>query len=468
MFALAFVIVATTFVWHKFHHPFIFVLPLVLLAGVVAVYNYRLLFYAMFSLLPASLHIELGSNAVDSSEPLMLFFTGIGFLHLISAKGIDVRKNVHPYFVFLFLILAWTLLTSMQSELPLRSYKYLLSKIWYIVPFVFVAYRLIEKPLHFQKVFWCFNVPLVLFSLFTTYKHGIGYGFSFEGGYAAPYPQFINHVIYGCVVVQFIPFVWNALAWYPPGSFAHRFLQFSLGVLLVGAALSYGRLAWLCVLALPFVYLTIQHKLFDKLIYAGLIGIFALVFYTVSGNNYYKFAPDFNKTIFHEGDLEAHLSATFQGTDASGMERFYRWIAAKNMVAAQPFWGFGPSTFSQVYQQYADDAFTTWVSENEDQSTTHNYFLMTCSEQGFIGLFLFAGVLFYMLIQGYKFYHRTHNALYKNILLSILLCLTVITLHSFLNELIEVDKIGAMLWFSMLMIVKVGDWIQEDEAKILA
>lgn len=463
---ISLVLILNLFVWKKFHIDFLLAAPLGILFVLLAIYNYRIIYYLLFLSIPGSLHLDIGSLALDTSEPFMLFFLGIFILNLFRGKQFSLSKPIPPFYLWIFLLLFWIVITTITSDYPARSVKFLAAKIWYLSAFVFIPDKLIQNPKHIKTIFWCFLIPLIGFSIHATLKHAFLYDLSFDGGFKAPYPFFTNHVIYGCLLTQFLPYTWNAFSWYPKGSIPYRVLQLFFVVLLIGTVLTYGRLAWVCALALPFIYLTIRYKLLDKLIFAGLIIAFFTVSYLVNNNNYYKFAPDFNSTIFHEGDFQDHLSATFQGTDVSGMERFYRWIAAKNMVVAKPLLGFGPNTFNLVYRNYADDAFRTWVSENEDQSTTHNYFLMTCSEQGFIGLFLFLGLPLFMVIKGFRLYHQSQNNFRKSILLGAILSLVVILLHSLLNELIEVDKVGSFFWFSMLLIYKIGQWESEESASL--
>ena len=163
-------------------------------------------------------------------------------------------------------------------------------------------------------------------------------------------------------------------------------------------------------------------------------------------------------------DLEGHLTATFEGKEMSTMERFYRWVAGIHMIEAKPMLGFGPSTFNQNYQRYADDAFRTYVSDNPEQSTTHNYFLMTFTEQGIIGGGLFLFIAIFMMIKGAKLYHQVDDPVHRGLLMSAVLSLFVIAAHSALNELIEVDKVGAMYWLNMVLIHKVEVWKNEKQA----
>ncbi len=455
---MAAVVVGSLFAWHKTHIDYLLAAPLGLVFVGQLIYNYRILFYALILAIPCSMHLELGSFSIDTSEPLMLLMTFIFLLNLAAGKQFSRNEKIYPLHIFIFLLIFWVLITTVTSELQIRSLKFFLAKIWYIASFVFIADKIVEKPQHFTVIFWCFLIPLTCGSFITTIIHGVNYGFSFEGGFAAPYYIFTNHVIYGAILVLFLPYIWYQRENYALGSIPRLIINLCFGINLVGVLLSYGRLAWLCAVVLPIIVFIIKRKWLDKLMYVGVFFLTLGVSYLVKDNNFYKFAPDFTKTIFHEGDFDAHLSATFSGTDMSGVERFYRWAAAKNMIAERPVFGFGPSTFNKVYKQYAEDAFRTYVSDNPEQSTTHNYLLMTCSEQGFMGLFIFAAMILYMAIRGFKVYHACKDPENKRIALIVTLSLLMIILQSALNELIEVDKVGAMFWFNMMMIHKVEKW----------
>ena len=134
------------------------------------------------------------------------------------------------------------------------------------------------------------------------------------------------------------------------------------------------------------------------------------------------------------------------------------------MIAAKPLTGFGPSTFNQVYKKYADDAFRTYVSDNPEQSTTHNYFLMTFTEQGAVGGILFIVLCIFMMLKASRLYHQLQDQQLKTLMLTLLLSFTVIIFFSLLNELMEVDKVGGMFWLILLMIHKIQIWHEETDS----
>ena len=129
--------------------------------------------------------------------------------------------------------------------------------------------------------------------------------------------------------------------------------------------------------------------------------------YFVSGDNFMRFAPDYEKTIWHGGNLQAHLESTYKLEDVSGMERVYRWVAAARMVADKPLVGSGPATFYPEYKRYTVSSFRTYVSQNFEQSTTHNYFLLTLAEQGIPGFLLLCALAATALLTAERLYHAS-------------------------------------------------------------
>ncbi|MFK7972939.1 MAG: O-antigen ligase family protein [Bacteroidia bacterium] len=455
---MAALILLSALVSIKFSQPLIWVLPLGAIGLMAAVWDYRPLWFMMIAAIPASLHLEFGPLALDiPSEPLMVFFLGVLVINLVSGRQFGKKDSLFPFHILVIALLFWTCFTALLSDYPMRSIKYVLSRLWYMAAFVFVAEKILQNPKILLRMGWCFVISLAIFSFITTLRH-IPSGFSFEGSHFAPGLFFTNHVIYGAAVVLGMPWAWLLWKESAPNSMARKVAFGAMGIIMLGVILCYARGAWVSFIALPVLVVIISRK---ALVPALTIGIILLAFglgWLAQGNNYYRFAPDYKETIFHEGDLGGHLNATFQGKELSGMERFYRWVAAFRMIEARPVAGFGPSTFNQNYRKYANDAFRTYVSDNPEQSTTHNYYLMTFAEQGFVGGLLFIGMCLYMFTKGGRLALEARVRLHRRLALVATLSLSVIMLHSLLNELIEVDKVGAMFWINLLTIHLVDKW----------
>lgn len=434
--------------------------PFGFLALLLTISNYKWVYLALLASIPVSVQLELGSLSLDMpSEPLMILLTGVFIIELLAGRYAEKGRRVYLFHILIALLLAWTVFSSLISFFPARSGKFLLAKIWYVIPFIFITDTCIRSPKDLKAAFWAFFLPTVLVSLIISTKHAL-VGFSFEDAHLIVNPFFPNAVIYGSLLTLFVPIVWLARSWYPINSIAHYLILIGVGILLLGILLSFKRGAWLITMLLPVIFLLVKFKIFGRLVLAAPVVLAIVLSFLLYDNTFYRFAPDYEKTIWHEGDFNAHIGATFSGTEISGMERFYRWVAAKNMVAERPLVGFGPSTFNQVYKEYADDAFRTYVSDNPEQSTTHNYFLMTFTEQGMIGGGIFLFLCLFMLYKAYLLYHKLPSLEMRNIAMALLLSLTVILFHSLLNELIEVDKVGGAFWIVLVLIHKLEVWYE--------
>lgn len=440
----------------------LYAVPVMLAVALQVIYNYKPLFFLMVFCIPISMQVEFGTAfAIDVfSEPLMLVFLLIFLFNFLAGRQFAGKTKIYPFHIFIALIIFWTFFTTITSEFPLRSVKFLMAKLWYLAAFVYIAERVIEDPKSIRQVFWAFFVPFVLAVMGITIRHALE-GFSFESANGIAFPLFANGVIYAATLVLFIPWCWYARTWYSPKSLQWYLIIGGTVVLAIATVLTYKRGAWAALLILPVVDQAIKRKIFDKVVYAVLVIATLALAYLLNDNKFYEFAPNYQKTIWHEGDIQGHLQATISGTEISSMERFYRWVAAKNMIADMPLTGSGPSTFNQVYKRYTDDAFRTYVSDNPEQSTTHNYFLLTFSEQGFIGGFLFMGLCIWMVLKASWLFPRMKTSEYRSILMMALLSLITILFHSLLNELIEVDKIGPMFWLCMVIIHKLEVWHED-------
>jgi len=117
--------------------------------------------------------------------------------------------------------------------------------------------------------------------------------------------------------------------------------------------------------------------------------------------------------------------------------------------------GYGPNTFYGNYKPYAVPAYKTWVSDNQDRSTVHNYFLLTIIEQGIPGLILLlllVGTVFYY---AQHLYHRVKDRLYKVTAITTGAILTMLMVVNFLSDLIETDKVGSLFFLCIAVLVVV-------------
>lgn len=269
--------------------------------------------------------------------------------------------------------------------------------------------------------------------------HHAGWGFSFEGVNYITAPFYRNHVNYGALLVCMIPVAFG-LSRTTGGVWTYI-----LGILLVALYFTYSRGAWMAlVLAIVAVWLMRRKWLMWAFVLFS-VGITTAAIWLVKDNNYLRYRPSFERTIYH-GDLNDHLIATYALRDLSTVERFYRWIAASRMVSGHWITGYGPNTFYPTYMTYTVSEYRTYVSDNPEHSTVHNYFLLLLVEQGLPGMLLFYFLYLLMLWEAQRFYHRTEHSFRKGVSMIIVAILIMVGALNLLSDLIETDKVGTIFY----------------------
>jgi len=343
--------------------------------------------------------------------------------------------------MLLFVYYAWIIVTIPFSTDWLVSLKFALAKGWYLVAFVLWPLVIFQskRDLRLAAVLFLFSILTVAIVIFC--RHA-AYGLTFASINKAAAPFFRNHVNYSAMLVCAVPVlvaVWQ--------------LNKGLRLLILAAMLfvmtalifSYSRGAWAALLVGLMSYWLISRKRLLAAFTISILLIVASVFWLSRNDHYLRFANDFRKTIFHT-NFKEHIIATYRLKDISTAERFNRWVAGTRMIKDKLVTGFGPNTFYNNYKPYQVPAFKTWVSDNKEHSTVHNYFLLVTIEQGLPGLLFFlllaAGMLFYSEM----LYHRIADRFYRVAAATCGVMTMMILTVNFLSDLVETDKVGSIFF----------------------
>lgn len=429
-------------------------LPAGVLVLWLAVVDIRKVFFLMVGSIPISTEVSLpGGLATDfPSEPLMWVLTLAGLAWFSRHwRTVDVRFFRHPITLALFAHLFWLAICVATSQNLLISFKSMLAKGWYVIVFYFWAGRFLQTVRDFKAMMWWFFVPLVIATITVIVRHS-GYGFSFDSINSCLHPFFRNHVMYACFLAIFLPFVWYGTYWHRRFSREWWLLALGVLVLLTGIYFAYTRAAYGALVIVIGVYWVLRWRLTKAALVAVALGFALFVSFLGTRNNWLMFAPEYEKTITHKR-FDRLLEATTKLEDISTMERVYRWVAATYMIQERPLLGFGPATFYTHYKNYTVTSFRTYVSDNPERSSTHNYFLMVAVEQGLPGLFFFLLFCVVVVLKGESAYHRTREQSKRVALLSALLCFVLINILMLMNDFIETDKIGSLFFISAAIIV---------------
>lgn len=430
--------------------PLFIGLPILLVAGLMCLSDVRYIYYSFFIVIPFSIEYYIGSFGTDlPSEPIMLgltLLTGIVYLSRMRESSSVFKQRMTG---LLLLHVVWILFTAIMSQNQVLSFKFFLAKLWYVLPFYFLSFYMLNKAEERKRIIWMVTVCLFIAVCIVIYRHA-GYGFAFKYYNKVVGPIFRNHVTYAAMIVVIMPLTW-ALLKNTESRLLRLFLWMVLGVFAVGTYFSYTRAAQGSILLMIIAFYILKFRLTKYVLAGTTVVVLALSIYMVSQNKYLDFAPNYEKTITHT-NYDNLVEATVKLEDISTMERVYRWVAAGYMIGERPWLGYGPSTFYSHYMKYAVTDFKTYVSDNPEKSGIHNYYLMVAVEQGLLGLLIFIVMLFYALLKGEQVFHRLAHSKERYIVAGAWLCILVVSILHMMNDLLEVDKIGPFFFISMALI----------------
>ena len=411
--------------------------------------NYRALYMLMWVAIPLSTEIEIGSLGMDfPDEILMLLCSGVVVILLLARQvEFQIKRFLHPVSLLILAHLGWLIVTALDSEAPVISWKFVAAKIWYVLAFFTLTTILFDPLRDPAKWMKLIVVPTVMTIVIIWIRH-YGSQFSFATVNEVLKPFYRNHVDYALMLGALFPFVWIYR-----NTWGSRLVGLAVSMIfLIAIYFAYTRAAYLG-LIIAAVSIAIMHfRLMKYALVLSLIIAVAGVSILARNNKYIDYAPQYDKTITHL-KFDELIEATYQMEDISTMERVYRWVAGFYMYSEKPVFGFGPGAFYNYYKSYTDENFVTYVSDNPDRSGMHNYYLMTLVEQGIPGLVFFLALCFVALMKAEWLYHRITDKEARKLLVAVTACLVFICSICLLNDMIETDKVGSFFFFSLAILV---------------
>ncbi|HRG21385.1 MAG TPA: O-antigen ligase family protein [Saprospiraceae bacterium] len=426
--------------------------PLITPLVVWVINDYRNLYYLFFALVPFSIEYNftpsLGTDL--PSEPIMMLLFGISLL-LFCAKAFhsNLSRYINPISGLLLVHLMWIFITTLNSEYFVLSGKIFLAKLWYIIPFYFMSIHILKQKSDLVRMLK-FGIFMLAISISIVLVRQSMNGFAFDEVNDAVMPIFRNHVNYACIIVIFLPYLWAMFIWAKSSN--DKWLYGFLMVLYAaGVYFSYTRAAILSMVLSIVIYYIIKKRFMVPALAATMMIAAVGVSFLLYNNNYLRYNPVFERTITHQR-FDKLITATYNMEDISTMERVYRWVAGIQMVKDKPMMGFGPGTFYSTYEAYTVTSFQTYVSDNPEKSTVHNYFLLIFIEQGMVGFLIFISLCIAVLVLGERTYHKLTKAEDKVAVMAAMLSFCIILLLNTINDMIETDKVGPFFFLSMAII----------------
>jgi hypothetical protein len=116
------------------------------------------------------------------SEPLLLGVLLMFIIKQFYENQVDRKIWSHPITLVIGMQLLWMLITSMTSDLPLVSFKHLLARLWFVIPFYLLGIMLFRKRSNINLFIWLYTIPLLGVIAYTTYNHSL-WGFDEQAGH---------------------------------------------------------------------------------------------------------------------------------------------------------------------------------------------------------------------------------------------------------------------------------------------
>lgn len=424
-------------------------IPVGLLAIYYAIFQTEKLFLSLAFLTPLSFNIEEYTSSFGlfvPTEPLLF-----GLMILLSA--FQIKKAFLPQHIWrspliwtILIYILWMLLSAITSSHPVVSFKFILARLWFIVPVLFFGTYFFQKRSNRISFIWLFIVATVLVIIYTLIHHSL-YGFGEKEGHWVMSPFFKDHTIYGAIVALILPLAVGLYFYKKHNPLVQMTLISLIVIILIGLVLSYTRAAWLSVLASVGLALVLYYKISWKpiavLAGAGLVVVLIRwdqIQMELERNKYEHTTEAFDERL---------QSAANISTDASNLERINRWSCAIAMFKERPIMGYGPGTYAFEYAPFQQPENLTIISTNfGDMGNAHSEYLGALAETGLVGMLSLIAVVAAIFFTGITLYHRLpkENKEDRIIVLSTIMALSTYFIHAFLNNYLDTDKAAVPIW----------------------
>jgi O-antigen ligase len=404
---------------------------------------------------------DLGVGFALPTEPLLFGIMLLFIVKVLYQGGFDRKILAHPISWAIIFNLFWLLITSITSELPLVSFKFLIARFWFVGVCFYLMSQLFKKPKNIKRYLWLFIIPLCIAVIYTLVVHAQN-GFTRETSVWVMFPFFKEHTVYGAVLALFIP-VSFTLAFLIRTNVNTRFFATVLFLILIlGVIFSFTRAAWVSLVAASVVALLVVLKI-NRFTFFMLVAAFVGVLLYFQNDITKKFEKN---EATSSDNLTEHVSSISNiSTDASNLERINRWKSALRMFMERPLVGFGPGTYMFLYAPYQKPYEKTIISTNAgDLGNAHSEYIGPLAESGVLGLVSILLLVYFTVTTSLRVYYKLEDRDLKRIALAIFMGLITYWTHGLLNNFLDMDKAALPLWGFTAMLVVFDKYYLKDKA----
>ncbi len=458
-FVLAIVLAAifAVFIWQDTSLLTLF--PIGLLLVYFAIYQTEKVFISLAFLTPLSVNIEEFTQSFGlflPTEPLlfgmMLLLVAMEIQSPFLKKEIWRNPIIHAVLFYILIII----ITAITSSHQLVSFKFLLARLWFIVPILIFGTHFFQKEKNRMQFLWLFIIATSIAIVYSLIHHSL-YGFGEKEGHWVMWPLFKDHTIYGAIVALVLPLVIAIYFAEKHSPLTQAVLILLIIIVLVGLYYSYTRAAWLSIICAAIVCLVVYYRINFKILAGiGLVALIVIFFkwdqiqMELGRNKYEHTTESFDERL---------QSATNVTTDASNLERINRWSCAIAMFEQRPIFGYGPGTYAFEYAPFQEPENLTIISTNfGDMGNAHSEYLGALAEMGIFGLISLLGIVVAIFFSMITLYNKLPLSETKNrvLLMGMIAATTTYFVHAFLNNFLDTDKAAVPIWAMCSMVIIMG------------
>ena len=395
-------------------------------------------------------------------EPMMILFTFVFLFRVLAARCYDLRLLRHPVSLLLLASLAWMFVTSCTSRLPLVSFKYLVARLWFVVPFFFASAQVFRDRVRIRQLFWAYAVGLGVVILIATAKT-LGNFSDLQTLHRVMKPFYNDHTAYGCAIALMVPAAFYMVFAHERKGWQRVLSLLLMALLCVGLFFSYCRAAWISVVAAIGVYVLVRLGMKVK----WMVLLFALgvgVFFAYQGDVLYKLGKNHQDSSYElAGQIKSISNIS---TDASNVERLNRWASAMRLWKESPVLGIGPGTYQFVYGSYQKSYQLSTISTNAgDLGNAHSEYIGPMTEQGLPGVLLVAALFLATFATGVRVYRTARDPNVGRMALAFTLSLLTYYVHGVFNNFLDTDKLSVPFWAFTAVVVALDMYSEKKESE---
>ena len=387
----------------------------------------------------------------------------------------------HPVTLLLLAGLAWWVVTSCTSRLPWVSFKYLIARLWFVIPFYFAAAHFFRNRERIVQFFWAYAIGLGVVILIATSKT-LGNFSDLQTLHRVMRPFYNDHTAYGCAIALMLPaavyFLVDSGKWIVSGTrrkavddsghalpTTHYTLPtiILVALLCVGLFFSYCRAAWISVVAALGIYVLVRMGMKVKWMVV-LFGLGVGMFFVYQSDVLYRLGKNHQDSSYTLADQVKSISNI--STDASNVERLNRWASAMRLWKESPVFGVGPGTYQFLYGSYQKSYQLSTISTNSGNlGNAHSEYIGPMTEQGLPGVLLVAALFLTTFATGVRVYRTAKDPTVGQMALAFTLSLLTYYVHGVFNNFLDTDKLSVPFWAFTAAVVALDLHSEKKETK---